>query len=478
MGYLNNKAKYILFLTVYLLLFVLTCQNPLFWDTVQFSGRHPNWYYHTQFRHLLLPDYCDSGHPPAFGMYIAFLWMLFGKSLAVTHLAMLPFIILLVVEAVKLGNWFFPADGRKSFLLTAIILTEGVLLAQCSLVSPDILVVAFFLTGLRAVMTKSSGVLLCMVVLMSMLSMRAMMCCVALYMFFLIFYWPKKGGLRFSYFLNKLWPFIPGGILSLAYLMYHYYAKGWTGYHVDSPWAEAFERADIRGFFKNVVVLGWRLMDIGKVATFITFIVLVQKYLRRKLPVLNRPLINKFLGLVLCLFVLTALPLTLYNDLLMHRYIIPLYLAISMCTFLMLLTIRMKWKYHLAVGLIVVQLSGHFWSYPRPVSQGWDATLSHLPYFALRSDFKQYMQDHAISPDEVATAFPMAAADSFVALHGSKVAYKDFRRDPTEYVWYSNVSNAMLKDVNKYCKDWEIIHRKSLGHVDMILFRKSKIDTN
>src|SRR5690606_2009627 len=251
----------------YLVLFAISFQNPLFWDTIQFSGHHPNWYFHNQFRYFLLPDYCDSGHPPTFGMYIAALWMLLGKSLVVTHLAMLPFLILLVVQAVQLGQRLFPMDGRKSFMLTAIVLSEGVLLAQCSLVSPDILVVAFFLTGVNALLKRNRTVLTLAVMGLGLISMRAMMAAVSLYAFSIIIDWAKRNELFIPFLWKKVWPFVPGGLLALAFLVYHLYAKGWTGYHEGSPWADAFLHVGPSGVAKNIVVLAWRLVDIGKVGT-------------------------------------------------------------------------------------------------------------------------------------------------------------------------------------------------------------------
>src|SRR5690606_8643568 len=179
-------------------------------------------------------------------------------------------------------------------------------------------------------------------------------------------------------------------------------------------WADAFLHVGPSGVAKNVVVLAWRLVDIGKVGTVLVLSILLIAFWRKKIQFVNRGIINKFLLFTLVLFVLTALPLTLYSNLLMHRYIIPLYLLIGICTLLLLFSSSIKWKMPLALILIVIQLSGHFWTYPQPLSQGWDATLAHLPYYSLREEFKQYMQTNKIKPDEVATAFPMAAADSFI----------------------------------------------------------------
>ena len=47
--------------------------------------------------------------------------------------------------------------------------------------------------------------------------------------------------------------------------MFHYLETGWMGYHENSPWAPAFEKVDFQGAIKNILILGWRLLDFGRV---------------------------------------------------------------------------------------------------------------------------------------------------------------------------------------------------------------------
>ena len=64
------------------IIILLVQDHVFFWDTVQLGAKHAYWYYENNFQSLLLPTEIDSGHPPLFGMYLAFCWLLFGKSLA------------------------------------------------------------------------------------------------------------------------------------------------------------------------------------------------------------------------------------------------------------------------------------------------------------------------------------------------------------------------------------------------------------
>ncbi len=177
--------------------------------------------------------------------------------------------------------------------------------------------------------------------------------------------------------------------------------------------------------------------------------------------------------LVLVLFLVTALPLTPYQGLLTHRYFIPLYLSIGVAGVYFLCNSRFRYKKWLLAAMILVQLSGNFWNYPRSVSQGWDSTLAHLPFFEMRKDFQQYMKDNGILKQEVATAFTLCQSDSRIDLKGDTIPYKNFGQDSTRYVWYANVSNSMNKTIGYYFKYYHVLKKERRGNVEMVLFERT-----
>ncbi|MEK7253678.1 MAG: hypothetical protein AAB316_02970, partial [Bacteroidota bacterium] len=82
----------------------LVRNHPFFWDTIQLASKHAHFFYDTDFQSLILPENIDSGHPPAFGMYLALVWKIFGKTLTVSHFAMLPFLWGIVFFILKIGE--------------------------------------------------------------------------------------------------------------------------------------------------------------------------------------------------------------------------------------------------------------------------------------------------------------------------------------------------------------------------------------
>jgi hypothetical protein len=475
--------KFVFFFAPYLILYFLTAHNALFWDTLQFAGDHPNWYYDHQFRYLLLPDACDSGHPPAFGMFLALVWEVAGRSLWVSHTAMLPFILLLVVQAIRTGELLFPRQPSYSFLATLILLSESVLLTQCTLVSPDIWLMAFFLLALNAIISNKRWQLVLAVLVMGVLSTRAMMNAFVLYLFSLSYnraaIGPGASGV-FRYLLKQVLPFLPGALLALSYFAYHYYAKGWVGYPKNSTWAAGFEIVSPSRMGINVLVLGWRMVDLGKVATVFVFAIFLVRWWLRKLVIApeRKVLLQSFSVLFLGLFFITSLPLAMYQGLLTHRYFMPLSACMALLAVLLITQSRFRYKKGLIAVLVLVQLSGHFWTYPQRMSQGWEGTLGHLYFYNMRKEFRDYMEQQGIAKDQVASSSTLMQSDKKIDLGTDTVAYKDFEQDSTAYVWYCNVSNAMNNRAAYYFNNFDIVKREKRGHVEMVLFRRrSSVDT-
>ncbi len=282
------KSGFLFFLVPYILLYCVTAQNGLFWDTIQFGSDHPSWYYNNNFKYFFLPDEIDSGHPPIFGMYLAAAWQLFGKSLLVSHTAMLPFIFIMVAQAVQLGKNLFPANQAYAFFCTAVVLSETALLSQCSLISPDIPVAAFFLWAWNAIINRKSMSLGFAVLLLGISSMRGMMAAFCLYFFSLCLYSRElMKPIAIKNLIIWLWqkalPFIPGGLVSGGFLLAHYMYKGWTGHPPpSSSWGGGFDIVPLPQIAINIGKLFWRIIDLGKILTVVVFLIGAFSWLRKK----------------------------------------------------------------------------------------------------------------------------------------------------------------------------------------------------
>ena len=289
--------------------------NFFFWDTIQLASQHAHFFYENNiFPTFLLPDEMDSGHPPTFGFYLAFMWKIFGKTLTVSHLSMLPFLIGIIWQGWRLAEKVVGDGWALLFLLLLIVCP--VVAGQAVLVSPDVALLFFFLMALNGIFKeinynqlinsnsinsnsiKSSyssfiihhSSLITAILGLSMISMRGMMVLVALFIFYCLIKLPylkkiinselidnelinynskiinensKIGPLSIKAIFGIISPFLLGISFGIGFLLYHFMEKGWIGFHPNSPWMPAFEKVNTMGFIKNVIVLIWRLIDFG-----------------------------------------------------------------------------------------------------------------------------------------------------------------------------------------------------------------------
>lgn len=440
--------------------------NPFFWDTIQLGSKHAHFFYENQFSKLWLPDLIDSGHPPVFGAYLALCWSLFGKSLIVSHWAMLPFLLGVGWLALKIGAYFTSAETAPWFL--AFLLADPVWMGQAVLVSPDVCLVTFFLWGIWAICSDSKWGRVVAGLGLAMISTRGMMVVVALYVFEL---WRQSFSLK-SLFLSAL-PYVPAGLFALAFLIGHYLAKGWIGYHADSPWAPGFTQTVWAEVPKQMALYAWRMLDFGRL--FLWVVLLLVLWRGRK----NWAAWPKWqeaikLGVVcLCLLSITFFA---YKNLNNHRYLLPIFTSLSLLTIVgshyFLSNKQRFWAYL----IVIIGLAfGNLWVYPNKVSQAWDCTLGHLPHYQLRAEMLAYLAKADIPLVEVGTAFPERGPLKFKDLSNRTDGFKEKDLEKDTYILYSNVMNDFSDaEIDALFQEWGVVNRMDSYPLFMILFERKQ----
>jgi hypothetical protein len=537
--------------------------NFFFWDTMQLASQHAHFFYENDnFSTFLLPDDMDSGHPPTFGFYLALMWKLFGKSLIVSHLAMLPFLLGSIWQAWELGEKTVGEGWTLWFLLLLVVCP--VVAGQAVLVSPDTVLLFFFLMALNAIFDNGNDVgndvretskvsltfemfkhfnyeLSIAILGLSAISLRGMMVVFALFIFnflikfnylksliihsktikntneldelttnkndlktlnnsalneliinknelktikkdvktsvlnfeFLIFN-SKKGPLSIKGILGLFSPFLAGILFAFSFLLYHFMQKGWIGFHSNSPWMPAFEKVNsVAELIRNSAILMWRLIDFGHLFLWLMCIYGLIKNRGRIYPI-TRLLI---LLLITLLIVLTP-TLLMYKGLLAHRYLMPIYVVLILLTVKIISDLK-----NFKVQLIVVLMaffglaSGNFWVYPQPISTGWDATLVHLPYYELRNEMLQFIDNQQINYEDIGSAFPnqrdfettdLKKGDPSVQNH-----FSTYNLSKNRFIFYSNVMNEFsYTDLIELKTNWRIVKSFKKGQVEVIFFEK------
>ena len=460
-----------------------------FWDTVQLASQHADFFYQNNFSTFLLPDDMDSGHPPTFGFYHAIVWKILGKTLINSHLAMLPFLFAIIWQSWRVGEKLLGEGWAYLFML--LLFVNPVVASQCVLVSPDVVLIFFFLLALNAIFREKKILLSLAILGLAAVSMRGMMVVAALFIFQLMLMFgelskfpermangtkPKFGKLL-KYperVLTLSLPYILGGLTALVFFIYHYINKGWIGYHAGSSWAEAFQTVDFKGFIKNIVLLTWRLIDFGHL--FIGLTTLSLTYIIKRTVGKLFPTTVQLWRLLLILIVVLTPSLIIYQGLLNHRYLLPIY--ITGCLLCVKLISDLKeGRQQLKISAIVFLglASGNFWVYPQPIATGWDSTLAHLPYYSLRQKMLQFIDNQTINHSEIGTAFPNLRSFQLINLSNDPSVSSFARLDlnKNQYVFYSNVMNELTREeLDELKTHWQVVHILRGGQVEVILYKK------
>lgn len=446
--------------------------HVFFWDTIQLGSKHAHWFYDNNFKQLLLPESIDSGHPPIFGMYLAIMWKFFGKNLVISHLAMLPFVLGLILFLLKIARYFV---GRKeAFILTLLCLADPVLSTQLLLISPDVVLVFFFLFGLYNILYDQPWRWFAALGL-AVISLRGMMVVVILFLFdFVQSYFSKKQPNPLKLAFAKTRPYWLSGLVALFFLGYHYVETGWLGYHSDSPWSTNFARSEFKDALINVGILGWRLLDFGRVVVWLLLFISIFYYRKN----LSNSKLDLRLKQVFWLFLLSlsllSLTFILYKGLQAHRYLLPAFLTLNFFCFLFIVHTFYQAKIrNLLFGIwLVAYLSGNFWIYPDKIAQGWDASLAHLPYYKLRGEMLTYIDEKNIPLEEIGTAFPEIGPLKYKDLSESNQGMSAKELDQDKYIFYSNIMNDFTDSEIDELQNWVPLKILKRHGIKVILYQK------
>ena len=458
--------EYLLFGLVAFVIVWLNRHHFFFWDTVQLTSMHAHWFYEQDFATFFLPPKYDSGHPPFWGLYHAGLWKLFGKSVITSHLAMWPFLFGALVFGGKIGA-LLVREPYAGLFFGLFLLADPVFLTQATLVSPDIALVCFFLMTLYGLLLKRHNNTHWSIIIgaigLSMVSLRGMMTLAGLGFFVLLDAGISKG-------FRKMLYFTPGILVGVGVLTIHSFHTKWIGYHEDSPWADSFQLVDFKGFARNLLILIWRMLDVGRIFIW----VLLGFIWYRSKGLWQQEFKGRWGKAFLALAIFLLPTFLLYNGLNGMRYLMPLLMVINLL-FVQAIFLLRKQGYHR--WLLVYFLAffafamGNTWKYPPTISVSWDTTMMHQPYYRLRKKMMAFIQQENIPITKIATAFPNTAPLEIIDLNGVNERMVAISDTSANYIFVSNIFNDLKNEFNNIDEQMELIQGFSNGAIWVKLYR-------
>ncbi|MEZ4988598.1 MAG: hypothetical protein R2795_26850 [Saprospiraceae bacterium] len=460
----------LLLLLVSGLLIWLTKDFPFYWDNVVQLSVPANWFYQHRFATLLLPDAITTGHPPLGGMYLAGVWMLLGRSLWISHLAMWPFVFGLLYQLKRLADHLKIEPLSLKGWLLAFVYLDATFLSQLSLITFDVIHLFALFWSVNALLSGRRDWLYLSFSLLLLISLRGAISGAGLVLFYAAY---RYGVERQPFRLADYRYFLPGAGLLLAFLVYFSWSKGWIVHNTTSQnWTDAGTFADAKGILKNTALFIWRWIDFGRICWVIVGI-LAMGHIVRRWSSLSTALQVLFLMGLSQLLVFFPL-IVIYQNPFGHRYLLPL--LIPFCWF------SVYWVWHYArhrqlilLGAWVVLLSGHFWRYPLQVSQGWDSTTLHWHYFYTSEKIHGWLAENDVPLSEVTTFFPLYSPRSLTHIEKDTTDFRSYPCDPCRYAIFSNAFNEpddVIADFYGHEQKWKPVVTYSRGGIYTTLFER------
>ncbi|MEI7594307.1 MAG: hypothetical protein WCK02_01065 [Bacteroidota bacterium] len=438
------KTKIILLIVgfVYFLACFWLEKIPFFWDYTTLSETAQK--INLQGFGLQNLSLVDSRQMLLYGYYLSACWTVFGKTLFVSHLVVLPFILGLTYEFIKLSE-FFNLNKLYIFIGLLLLVADPTISTQIILMGFDITLVYLFLAALNSIFQNNVKMLIFYMSILALFSMRGIMLLPVLVLFNLYF---NKYNLKLLTFFS-----IPL-FLSLIHL---YIAK--SGIAEDS----SRQIVSLEQFFRNCIYIFWKICDFGRIFLLIS-IVILYKSIPKSLKVL--------LLLLFVFFIFTMAP---FSNPIGHRYF--MILTVIMIIALLISIEKLYFNRQVAIlGIIVCFLiSGNFWLYHVKYGNGWDGSLKVLSYFETKDKLDLWLKEKKIEKKNIISGFPLLANNMKTNLSENTDEFADRRTDTIEnykYVVYSNVCNEFTQqELNSIKQNWKLIKSFQNGQVEISVYQ-------
>ncbi|MCO5249722.1 MAG: hypothetical protein M9887_12330 [Chitinophagales bacterium] len=431
----------------YLLVTILSLNQAFFWDTI-LTSNIAQWFYENGIGNGLVPTLWDAGHPTLFQIALAGTWNIWGKSLPVTHLFMLPFLMMSVYFLLKILSSLEVSKNAKIVGLL-LFLAHPYILTQSTLISYDTLQVTFFLITVYAILQDKKGLLFVGIIALETCSIRGQIIAFACMMGYLFLYRTKWRQALVSTitFLTPIfiWHF------------YHYTQAGWFLSTPSELWNHQRGLASFIQIIKNIFGIARPFIDYGMIALSGVCIIALLKS-RLNCGDANT---QKVFIITLFNFLFLIGGILFFTNPIGHRYFMVIHTGMIILVAVMWEQLKFK-KLYLSI-IMVCFISGHFWIYPSKYSNGWDVIMTYFSYNENRTQLIQYLSENKIPFDEIASSFPLFNSLKQTNLSDDTTRMQDIttlENIKTKYVAYSAVCNDMTTIFKeKVLKDYHEIKR-------------------
>ena len=425
-----------------------------FWDNITCLSIPSSFFYENNLQTLIYSGTLDNGDPHIIPYYLAIIWSLFGKSLLVSHLAFLPIVIGAVYQIILLCKKTFVSVHEKEtfsiFLFgSLLVLADPTVLTQLLLLGIDLWVIFFATYCLNQILANKKAGLSIAFIGLCLTNRRGMIIAATLMIAYVIkIFLLEKRPFSIKEFIKVILPTLPGCLVVFVYLSFRFYYHGWVFSDPNSAWAGTGELVNFHEFIRNVATFIWRNLDFGRIGLWVAILFMFIKFGYKRL--FNSETHFLWLCYFLLQFSFACVTLTITNPF-GARYFVVQFILLSIITTKLLFDLFNKKQAQLIASLlIVVSVTGNLWLYPEKISQNWDSTLKHLPFYSLRKECFDYMEKHDISYEQTAAGFCLYGDQKYIDLIDQERYISSQITENTKFFLYSNISNLDDESINEF----------------------------
>ena len=463
-AFFQNPGKtFFFFSSVAVIIILLSVNIPFFWDNITIS-EYINFYLSDSFRHIIPPLKTDFGPLTVNALYLAACCAIFGKSLLVCHLAIIPFVIGILLEIKKISLRFIKPEFLPMIYL--LLLFDPAFITQVLLMGYDLFLLYFVLLAIRSFLEKKYLLYSLSLLLLTATSFRALFFIpglVLIHFMILIIY--EKTRPR----LQDILVYLPAMIFLILWSIFHYIKTGWIIINPANVVHISMNGANM--VFRQFIYILWKITDSGKILPWLFCILCFMLY-RIKTRTRN---LNLLLWLLLQPLVINGLIMIFLSNPVGHKYFLQTFVFLNILTVYFLQQILSK-KIRLGIFLLILVCSfaGNYIFYPQKYGNAWETSLKVLPYFSLEKDLAAFVKHQGIDPGDVYSYYPITNNHKLSYLH-EDFAYADANHadmDTCRYFVVSNVYNIKNPgNVYAAAQKWILLQHFSKGQVYLTLYK-------
>jgi hypothetical protein len=459
----NPDKTFWLFSFIAVVIIMLSCHIPFFWDNIALS-EIASYYFDTSFGHLIPPAGADFGAFTLYAYYLAVVWMIFGKTLLVSHIALIPLVAGIFWEIKNISIRFI----RPAYLplIYVLLLFDPAFGTQMILAGYDIFLLYFILLSVRMLWEKKHLWYSVSLLLLAAVSVRAIVfifCLMVIHIILLLFIEKNKPRWR------DLGVYLPAFIFLIAWFTFHFCETGW--WFINPVNIRHRQANDVMMVFRQFGFILWKILDSGRIIVWLFCAFCFCLYSKQ---ILWTTELKKFLMFLAIPLLINILFMILLSNPIGHKYFLQTFVFLSITAVYLIQRINSRKKrIFISLSLLLFLFAGNYIVYPQKYGNAWDTSLKVLPWFGAERQMKAFVEANNIRSSEVYTAFPLAVNNCFAYLQ-EDFSYSELKADINTYpyVLFSNILNvADLAPYQKVESDWQLLYKVSACQVYIALYK-------